>query len=147
MARAWSDLNESGIGSTGLMTTASFALKDAAVALYGEKDGLPRYHSLIIEVLSGATVILSGPAGYQPIPYDNAVGSGSIDDEDAHTIQSLLCFFTLASRMVDPQWGAVLRLALKLNYAAQFSSLSLTEFQNSLPILTKAGNTGESPIV
>lgn len=143
MGRAWSDLNAAGIGSVGLMTTASFALKDSAVALYGEEEGSKRYSIFMTEVLNGASVILPNHSLGQ-VPYINAVGSKLISEDDNATVESLLAFFTLASRMVDPQWGHILRTGLALNFGAQYTSLSFTEYRSSLQT-SKTEESSTSP--
>ena len=143
LARAWSDLNAAGIGSIGLMTTASYVLKESAFALYGEVDGTTRYHALSAEMLRTATAIVPHAGSWQPAPYENAKSAGLISEDDSAIVESLIAFFTFASRMVDPHWGLVLRTAAQLNYGAQFTSLSCMEHITSLKTLTKAAGFGK----
>lgn len=132
MARAWSDTNAANIGSIGLMTTACFTLKEAAVSLYGDIDGQNRYNSFMIEMLRSATAIIPQSGSLTPVPYENAKSSGKLSEDDAATVESLIVFFTLVSRMVDPHWAKILRTALQLNYSAQYVSLTCMEYIASL---------------
>jgi len=143
LARAWSDLNASGIGSIGLMTTASYALKESAVALYGDVDGATRYNALSAEMLRTATAIVPHSGSWQPAPYENAKSAGLITEDDSAIVESLIAFFPLVSRMVDPHWGLVLRTAVQLNYGAQFISLSCMEHIASLKTSTKVAASGK----
>jgi len=147
MARTWSDLNAADIGSIGLMTTAAFSLKEAAIALYGRKDdpvpGITRYETLMTEMLRTAQAIIPQSGGWTPVPYDNAKHSGLISEDDAATVESLIAFFTLASRMVDPHWSEILRTSIRLNYGAQFTSLSCMEYTTSLKTSIKDAPTGK----
>lgn len=146
MARTWSDLNALGIEPAGLMCTASMAVKDATIALYGERDGPAKYEAFMAEIMNGVSAIINSSGKWSPVPYENAKGSGLLDDEDAGTVESLVVFFILASRMVDPKWGAVLNTAVALNYGAQFTSLKCMDYATSLQTLTVGGNSGGAPV-
>ena len=143
MAKTWSDLNSANIGAVGLMTTASFALKDAAIELYGQEKGEARYKAFMAEVMNGAKAVVPLSGSWQPTPYENAVSTGHITDDDAAVVESLIAFFTLACRMVDPYWGKILRTGLQLNYGAQFATSSFTEYLTTLPTLATAASSGE----
>ncbi len=146
LAKAWSDLNAAGIGSIGLMTTAAFSLKEAALALYGPTEGETRYRSFLTEMLRTTTVIITQSGSWVPAPYENAKSSKLLTEDDVATVESLIAFFTLVSRMVDPHWAVILRTAIELNYGVQFTSLNCMEYITSLKTLNPEDNSGKKGI-
>jgi hypothetical protein len=143
MARAWTDLNAAGIGSVGLMTTALFAIKEASTSLYGEINGPQRYFSFVTEMLRTAQAIIPKTGTWQPVPYENAKATGIITEDDAATVESLIAFFTLGSRMVDPHWGKILRTAMQLSYSAQYTSLTCMAYAATLTTSTRDASSGK----
>lgn len=107
-----------------------------------ERALLPEIRRLANVVAPGGS---NGHSGWQMIPYDDAVKSRLIDQEDADEIEGVLTFFTLAWRLNLRKERRAIIDGLCALWGASTSSASLSEFADSLPTSTGTANTGATP--
>ena len=142
--RAWSTMMNNSASPDAAVRAAPYALRDAAVALYGEGRAEEKRTALINEVMRGATFISASPDGFRPAPYYNAVKNGAISSDDARDVEGVLVFFILVSANLEPKRRAVFLNGLKYFVDASVVSLSSTEYVNSLQTQKRAEISGES---
>jgi hypothetical protein len=103
---------------------------------------------LLPEIRRLANVVAPGAGsnghatGWQMIPYEEAVKSELIDQEDGDEIEGCLCFFTLAWRLNLRKERKGLIDGLVALWGASTSSQNLSEFAASLPTSTETASTG-----
>lgn len=101
---------------------------------------------LINEIIRLSNVSMPTAKGWKSIPLQSAIDKGMIDDETLADIEGELSFFTCVSVMnkrsqVEPIMDTVNGL-----WGSQTTSLTSTEFMNSLTTLIETGNFGEMEI-
>lgn len=142
--RAWSSMMNNSASPDAAVRAAPYALRDAAIALYGEDRAEEKRMALINEIMRGATFISSSPDGFRPAPYYNAVKNGAVSAPDARDIEGVLVFFTLVSANLEPKRRAVFLNGLKYFVDAMVVSLSSTEYVSSLQTQKRDETSGES---
>jgi hypothetical protein len=147
MARAYNEILQEQLVVTG-PRIAGLALRDAARAI-GMLDGPMGVDAgLIAEIRRLANVIApggNGHPGWQLIPYADALRQEIIDQDDADEIEGILVFFTLAWRLHRIQDRREWITGISAVWGAQTSSLTLSEYANSLTTSTATANTGATP--
>lgn len=141
MCRAYAEIYRNSLGVIAGPKAAARLIKREAETL---GDGAKA--DMLLEEIRRLTNVLvpatNGTGGYTMLDYGVAVRQGLIGEDDVDDIEAALCFFTLASR-VGPhfQLEAILD-GLTVFWRAQTTSLTLTEYQRSLPTSTTGGDTG-----
>ncbi len=100
--------------------------------------------TLIPEIRRLANVIMptEDNRGWETIPYQEAVNRKLLDEDEISEVENAITFFTVVSRMHRKQdLTGVLGVMAQL-WSAEIVSLNATEYQASLPILTRVENTG-----
>lgn len=99
-------------------------------------------NGLINEIHRLTNVLITGPAGWQMVPYHDAVQKQVIDKRDAAGIEAALVFFTVASTMHRRNdLTGILELAGSL-WGLQIESRNCTELMSYLRTSTAAENSG-----
>jgi hypothetical protein len=159
ISKTYTAIHESGLGSTAAPKVATLVLKSVAKEMSRQAaDAEAMASTLLAEIRRLSTAILpkdpanvvagpgSGPpdavAGWQPIPYQAAVERKLIEVEDAREVDAAILFFTVEwhmlprGRRMDVLGGAV------QIWDARITSLSPTEFVNSLATSTVDASSG-----
>lgn len=85
----------------------------------------------------------SASGGYEPIPLEEAISKGLLDEEETDEVENALVFFTLSWLMLKRNVReAILNHDLPL-WDGQLTSLDYTAFANSLRTSTETANSGE----
>jgi hypothetical protein len=103
--------------------------------------------SLMAEIYRLTNVIATGENGWETMPFDVAKKRGILSDDTAAEVENCIVYFTCASSI---HLRAELTVALEgLNtlWGAQTTLSNVTEYMNSLPILTMEESIGEKPMV
>jgi hypothetical protein len=101
--------------------------------------------ALLPEIERLATVLFQGERGWETLPYAAMRNRGMIDEETAAEIENALVYFTCASSIHLQRELAVVVGGLRQFSGAVTTSLTLTEYKNSLPTWTSVETTGEKP--
>jgi hypothetical protein len=84
-----------------------------------------------------SSVLVPSAAGYEVLPWQQAIDRKTFDDEDAREVESILCFFTLAWHMhKKAELGGLVELLVGLG-AQEVTSLTPTAFAASLTTSTE----------
>ena len=125
-----------------LRSIAADAIRSAArqlgIEAAVEKD-------IISEIQRLAMVITPASTGWNSVPYDVAVKSGAISEDEADEVLNVLAFFTLALRFHSTNGGertALINGALGFHWNGRTTSSSFLEWQGSLPTWTPDENSG-----
>ena len=141
IAKAFSAIYSEGLGIIAGPRVAHNVLRKVSEEL-GNWDEIKR--GLINEIHRLTNVFAPQDKGWQMIPYDDAVRTGVIDAEDVGEIESALVFFTLSWHMHKRNAREEILQGASALWGAQITSLSCTEYRDSLPTLTAGENTGEN---
>jgi hypothetical protein len=90
------------------------------------------------EIVRLTTVGVPGDHGYDQLPLHTAMERGLLDEEDREEVESALVFFTLEKLSRR-------RAQMQGMWSGAITSLSFTEFLNSLPTSTLADSSGAPP--
>jgi hypothetical protein len=139
---AFSRLYSRGLGIVGGARIAHMMLKKVAqeLGVWDGPGGVER--GLVAEIHRLTNVLASGARGWEMIPFDEAIRTGVLESVDASTVDGLITFFTLAFSMHPKAMQRTMIEPPMQLCGARIESSSCTEFINSLPISTAAGNTG-----
>jgi hypothetical protein len=101
-------------------------------------------NSLLTEIQRLTHVIALGNAGWETIPYREAINRKLLGEETAEEVENIIVYFICASSI-----GIRAELALTLDglrslWGVQTILLNVTEFMHSLPTSTQAASTGEN---
>lgn len=142
LAKTFNDIYSGGLSITAGPRVAALLLKDIAVSM-GRWEGPGGVEQgLMQEIRRLASVVVPGPAGWDTVTFQEAVQKSILSTDDVSEVENALTFFTVASRMhLRAERATVLNGAANL-WGAQISSLSFTEFLNSLQTSTRAASTG-----
>lgn len=140
-ARSYSALYANDLGAVSGPRIAAQLLKAQAIAM----EQPQRYDNLIMEIRRLTSVFTPAHqgAGYENLPYFEAIKRKLIDDEDTSEIESALCFFTLVLWMTPKPRLPIVLGGLSLIWSAETTSSTISDYQRSLPTLTKEENTGK----
>lgn len=105
-------------------------------------DAVERF--FIPEIRRLTTVIKMGAAGWEQIPFDEAVKTGLVDEDEADEIEGAIVFFTLAWRFHPTSDRAKVVMAAVLLWAGWTTSLAITDFINSLRTSPETVVSGET---
>lgn len=98
--------------------------------------------ALIAEMHRNVNVLAPVAAGWDKIPYDEALKTGIIDEEDAAALGNLLCFFTAASWVQTPVEMVKMVHPVFHQNGVRTTSLGSMEWINSLSTSMKEDPTG-----
>jgi hypothetical protein len=141
VSRAFTAVYTNGLGPVTGPRVAALLLKQEAEAL---NVWAKTQQSLMAEINRLTTVILPGDNGWEQMPFDVAKKRGVIDDDVASEVENSLVYFTCASSIHLKAEMKVAMEGLSTLWGAQTTSLNVTEYMNSLPMLTQEENTGEN---
>lgn len=138
-SQAFSSMVENGIQMTAGPRVAALVLKDIAKKTNRETD----YASIIAEIKRTSHVVRAGKDGFEPKILSSAVAHGDISEDELAYIESVVCFFTLASAMwVGERLDASLGFMNGL-WGTRTESLDITDFTASLRTATTVDSSGE----
>jgi hypothetical protein len=100
--------------------------------------------SLMAEINRLTNVVAPGPGGWESMPFDVAKKRGILGDDEAAEVENCIVYFTCASSIHLKAEMTVAVEGLKTLWDAQTTSLNVTEYTRSLPILTQEETTGEN---
>lgn len=147
MSRAYEEILDQKLVVTGPRIAAN-ALRDAAREL-GILDGPTGVDAGLMPEIRRLTNVLvagtNGHAGWQPIPYDDALRADLLTQDEADEIEGILVFFTLAWRQHRKADRRDWIIGVSAVWGALTSSLNLSAFANSLPTSIATGSIGATP--
>jgi hypothetical protein len=117
---------------------AAMMLRQVGTQLGKEKET----ESLLAEIRRLSNVLVPTTAGYETIPFEDALAKKVFDDDDVSEVENAIVFFTVASWMHKrtdqvPVVGEALQL-----WGAQLVSSTLTEYASSLRTSTEGESSG-----
>jgi hypothetical protein len=141
ISRAFTAVYTNGLGPVTGPRVAALLLKQEAETL-----GIwPRtQQSLMAEIYRLTNVVAPGVTGWETMPFDVAKKRGILDDDAAAEVENCIVYFTCASSIHLKAELAVATEGLSTLWNALTTSLNVTEYTRSLPILTQEETTGES---
>ena len=146
IAKAFSEIYSGGLNWVVGPRVAAFILRDVAkrTGAWAGEAGVER--GLVNEIRRLTNILSPGERGWETTPFDDAVRTGLIDEDDAAELDNAITFFTVASSIHHRRdLPEILARATKL-WSGQATSLTCTEFRSSLKISTVAENTGGTAI-
>jgi hypothetical protein len=145
MCRAYSAIYMNQLGNITGPQAAALLIKREAKILEEEAKG-----EMLLQEIKRLINILIPPnngGNYEMVDFSLAVKQGLIDEEVAADIEAAICFFTLALRAGSIHQLETAALGLDLFWNAEISSLTLTEYTNSLRTSTTEDVTGTKPVI
>jgi hypothetical protein len=97
---------------------------------------------LVAEIRRLTNVLLPSTAGWETLPWYDAVREKRFDEEEIAEVENLLAFFTLSAAMRRRKDHEEMMQAMAEAFNLQITSSTSTEYASSLPISTETGNTG-----
>lgn len=140
-ARTWSVLESDDMVITAGVAVASLALKESAEK--GGPEDLEKYHSIMAEIRRHATFIGSTSEGFNPVPLSTAEKKGWLHEDERHDVENALVFFIVASALLPKKRKSLILRFLTSLRDVDISSLSATQYLDSLQNSTKDAPTGE----
>jgi hypothetical protein len=142
ISRAFTAVYTNGLGPVTGPRVAALLLKQEAETL----GVWPKtQQSLMAEIYRLTNVVAPGPNGWETMPFDVARKREILDDDAAAEVENCIVYFTCASSVHLKAELTVATEGLKTLWNALTTSLNVTEYTRSLPILTQEETTGESP--
>ena len=123
---------------------ARLYVQDAATEIAGDGAGKDYAAPLLNEIGRISTAIVGGPAGWQPIPLQQAIDGGLLDTDDGTEAISAAVFFTAIWHISPKQIRAGLLESGTQTWGAETSSLPPMGWIASLPTSTAIDSTGET---
>lgn len=143
IAQTFNRVFSGGLGTMAAPRVMAFLLKDVAKAEGREAEA----NDLMNEIRRLTNVLTPDANGYSMMPLYDAIKSDVFTDEEVSEVESACTFFTVVSRMHSKTTlAAVLESALGL-WAAESTSLSVTDYRASLQMLTVAESSGATAAV
>jgi hypothetical protein len=144
IAKAFSRIYEEGVSRTSAARVAAMMLEQVAKEMHVWEGPAGVERGLMAEMRRLTNVLVPTGSGWDMLPLHDAVAKDFLDEDDVSEVENCLVFFTVMYSMHkkverEPILNSVLPL-----WDAQTTSLSCTEFVNSLPTSTAAANTGET---
>lgn len=136
MSMAFAKLHQRGLQGLG-PKVAYLMLKKEAERI-GEWDSIR--DGLLAEVRRLTNILLPGPGGWDPMPYQSLINQKRINDDDQGEIDGVLVFFTLSFAIMGRKQVIAISPALSA-WGLQLDSLSFTEYAALLPTLTEGDNS------
>ncbi len=142
LAKAFSALTDNGINPYAGLSTAKYAIIDAAAAL----DDSERVQSGFIgEIRRITTVLFAGEHGFEPIMLGDAIKRGIIDEEETEEVENAICFFILSMRLFLKSKRPILVEAITSLGGYLTTSLQAMEWHASLENSISDTVTRETP--
>ena len=142
IAKTLAKVGTNDLGMVSGPRVAALILKDAAkeCGMWEGEQGVER--GLLPEIRRLTNVVLFGPDGWRPFPFDKAISEKFFDEDDQAEVESAIVFFTVASLMGKKKEKPILLAGFASLWGAETTSLNCTEYGASLPTLTATENTG-----
>lgn len=141
-ARTWSVLESDNMAISAAVAVSSLALKECAED--GDASTLEKYHAVMAEIRRNATFIGATSEGFTPVPLATAEKKGWITEDDRYDIENILVFFIAASALLPKRRKTLLLRFLTSLRDVETSSLTATQYLDSLRNSTKDDATGET---
>lgn len=141
ISRAFTAVYTNSLGPVTGPRVAALLLKQEAQAL-GVWERTQQ--SLMAEIHRLTNVVVPNGNGWETLPFDVAKKRGILDDDAAAEAENCIVYFTCASSIHLKAELTVAMEGLNTLWGAQTILSNVTEFMNSLPILTQEETTGES---
>jgi hypothetical protein len=142
ISRAFTAVYTNGLGPVTGPRVAALLLKQEAETL----GVWPRtQQSLMAEIYRLTNVIAPGETGWETMPFDVAKKRDILTEDEAAEVENCIVYFTCASSIHLKAELTVAMEGLSTLWGAQTISLNVTEYMNSLQILTQEETTGEKP--
>jgi hypothetical protein len=120
---------------------AAEAIREAAKEM-GLSERVEQH--LIGEIKRLAIVVAPGAAGWENMPFEEALKRGVLSEDEADELESAIAFFTLAWRFHSTNERTGLISSAVTLWRARTTSSSFTEFLASFPTLKETGSSGET---
>ncbi|MXV36817.1 MULTISPECIES: hypothetical protein [unclassified Saccharibacter] len=144
-ARTWSVLESDDLGITTGSAVAALALKECAES--GAANDMEKYHAVMAEIRRNTTFIGATSEGFTPVPLATAEKKGWLQEDDRYDVENIIVFFTVASALLPKKRQGRILHFLTLLRDVEASSLTVTQYLDSLRNSTKDDATGETVTV
>jgi hypothetical protein len=146
MCRAFAAIYANGLGPFAGPRAAALIIKQQAAEIGEPAQG----EALLAEIRRLTNVLApkfdNGSGGYEVVMWDEALKRELIDEDQAAEAEAAICFFTLSLRAGSTRQAEASVTGLKMMFAAQTTSSTLSDYMRSLPTLTKDEDTGPREI-
>jgi hypothetical protein len=141
LVRTLSDLYGNGVGPVMAVRVAKLGLRDTAKRINEEQD---ISINIINEIHRLTMIIMPNTSGkWESLPYDVVKNRKLLDEDSLAEVENALVYFTVASAIHLKNELPTVYQGLYQIWNAQTISLNVTEYTNSLPMLTPTENIGE----
>ncbi len=141
LSKTFSAIVGEGLGAISGPRVAALMLKRIAMDM-GEWEGVAGVENgLLVEIRRLSNVIMPTDTGWQSVPFQDAIAHQYLSAEDIEEVENIIVFFILNSAMHRQARKQVFINAGAQLWGALTTSLSVTEYRNSLPISTETGIT------
>jgi hypothetical protein len=141
ISKTFAAIHGEGLGDIAGPRVASLIMRRIAARGKDEESAT----SLMNEIRRMTNVSMSTKAGWEMVPFQEAMDKELINADDLAEVENALVFFTVILSMHQrPVAAEMLRGAAKL-WGAQISSLDYSAFHASLKTSTKVETTGATP--
>lgn len=143
LSKAFAAIHTEGLGAVAGPRVAALLLRQI-----GRQVGDPNpADSLLAEIRRLANVVAPTAAGWETLPFEDAVARKVIDNEDAEEVLNSLAFFTVAWHGYPRRTRREMVDGASQLWGAQLSSQKCMDLIASLKTSTDVGNTGAAQAV
>lgn len=149
LSKVFSRMYTEGLNDLGGPRVAALMLRDVAKNDFGQEYAEEMERTLINEIKRLSNVAMPAPdgKGWVTLPYDSNEVRQALDAEDRRDIEGFLCFFTLVSSLhTRRQIPSMMKRPSEL-WDFRVTSLSGTEWVDSLPTSTPEEISEETAIL
>jgi len=143
LAKTFNSIWSGGLSITAGPRVAALLLRDTAKQM-NQWDGQEGVEQGLVADIHRLTKVLVNEQnkGWVPVPLQEAIARGILDEDDASEVENALAFFTVASHMHRKvERKELLQSAMGI-WGAQVTLSGYTEYSNSLLTSTMPVNTG-----
>jgi hypothetical protein len=155
MSKTFTALHAEGLGMLSGPRVAALMLQQIGAQM--ARDGMDPAQSLLAEIRRLTNVVAPTPAGWEVVPFEDAVARKMLDDDDVAEVMGAVCFFTVGwhgyprkTRMdmlegAARLWGAEITSLNSTAYAAFLQTSTLAETSEKIASAMVSTNTSSVP--
>lgn len=143
ISKTFAAIHSEGLGAISGPRIAALMLKRIALDM-GEWEGVDGIENgLVSEIRRLSNVIMPTDTGWQSVPFQDAITHQYLSAEDIEEVEGIIVFFILNSAMHRQVRKQTFIDAGAQLWGALTTSLSVTEYRNSLPTSSDTAITGQ----
>ena len=146
LSKTFTAIHAEGLGEIAGPRVAGLMLRDIAKRMIGEGDIGGLVTPLLNEIRRLTMAIMGSDAGWEAVPYQEAINRKLLDAADFAEVENALVFFTVAYALYPRRQLRSLLNGAATMWGALITSYNSTEYRDSLTRLTPAENTGDAII-